>query len=209
MIRLLAFCDRHAGAIAVALCILIALVALAGCDAPARRSPPPAPAAASPATGDVPGLEQQLAQAKAQVRDIEAALQDARQQAVAAKLYWFIGIMALVAAVAVAVAIFVPAVAGWAIRAGLAAAALACIAGFAVWLLPWLVWIGGALVAAGVLAVIVYWRLDAKSRDQVVRAVEAAKTQLPGYKAHFREFIDEDADAHLDAVRARLGLKRP
>jgi uncharacterized membrane protein YqgA involved in biofilm formation len=207
--RLLAFCDRHAGAIAVVLCILIALVALSGCGESTPRPSPVTPPATAPPAGDIAGLEHQLAQAKAQVRDIEAALQEARQQAVASTLYWFIGIMALVAAIAVAVAIFVPAVARWAVRAAIAAAALACIAGFAVWLLPWLVWIGGALVAAGVLAVVVYWRLDAKSRDQVVRAVEAAKAQLPGYKAHFREFIDEDADVHLDAVRARLGLKRP
>jgi hypothetical protein len=209
VIAFLAFCDRHAGKIALALCALIAVAALAGCAAPAHASPrPQADPPATPAAG-IPDLEHQLTQAKAQVRDIEAALHEARQQAAATTLWWFVGIMSLVAAGAVALAIFVPAVARWAVRAAVAAAALAALAGFAVWLLPWLVWIGGALAVAGILAVVAYWRLDAKSRDQVVRAVEAAKAQLPGYKAHFREFVDSDADTHLNAVRVRLGLKQP
>ena len=75
------------------------------------------------------------------------------------------------------------------------------------WLLPYLVWIGGGLVVIGAGAAILFWRLDAKSRDQVVRAVDSFKDKMPGYKDHFARFIDEDADHAITKTRERLGLK--
>jgi hypothetical protein len=115
------------------------------------------------------------------------------------------GVLALAGA---ALAIFVPSVAKWALRLSLAAAAVAALAVFAAWLLPYLWWIGACVGLVGLVGAVVYWRLDAKSRDQVVRAVDAAKDNIPDYKTHFRQFIDEDADRAIDAARTRLGLTK-
>lgn len=164
------------------------------------EKPRPKPESIEDWKKEVQRLSGELDQAK---RGLAAAREDAIQT----KLAWLIGVMVLTAVGSAALAVFVPSMASMAIKIGLAATAVAAIAAVASWLLPYLLWIGLALVVVAVIAAVLYWRLDAKSRDQVVRAVDDLKDKIPGYKDHFNQYIDEDADAHLDRVRERLGLK--
>lgn len=153
---------------------------------------------------------QAVAEAERLHRDLDAtltALSVERQHALEVKAWWFVGIMGAAALAAAALAVFVPATARWAVRAALAAAACAALALAFAALLPWLLWIGLGLVVVGLIAAIVWWRLDAKSRDQVVTAVEGIKEKLPAYRDHFRSVIDSDADRAIDATRRRLRLK--
>lgn len=138
----------------------------------------------------------------------KAAIADAHIEQERIKIWWFVGMMGLLALASAGVAIFVPSVARWAIRLSIAAGVVAGLASFVSWLLPYLVWIGAGVSVVAVVAAIVYWRLDAKSRDQVVQAFESVKGQVPGYRDQFNKFIDTDADKHLDSVRSRLGLKK-
>lgn len=142
------------------------------------------------------------------LRAANSALDDERTAQAQAKVWWFAGAMAVLALLAGGLAVFVPSVARWAVRLAAAALVVAALAVFVAWLLPWLRWIGGALALAGAIGGIIAWRLDAKSRDQVLQAVEAEKERLPGYKERFRQIIDSDADAAIDAARKRLGLKK-
>lgn len=150
--------------------------------------------------------ETEVANLKTQSKEADKALGAARTEAAQTKLWWFVGIMGVACAALVALAIFVPSVAKWSVRGAVACGATAALAAFISWLLPYLFWIGLAILVIGLISVIVYWRLDAKSRDQVVKAVEGLKDRVPDYKDHFRQYIDEDADKHLDRTRQRLGL---
>jgi hypothetical protein len=159
-------------------------------------------------------IAEKLRQAESEVKRLDAeqleagkALGAARTEAAQTKLWWFVGIMGVACAALVALAIFVPSVAKWSVRGAVACGATAALAAFISWLLPYLFWIGLALLVTGVISVIVYWRLDAKSRDQVVKAVDDLKEKVPNYREHFNQYIDEDADRHLDRTRERLGLK--
>lgn len=151
--------------------------------------------------------ETEVATLKAQSKEADKAISEARTEAAQVKLWWFVGIMGVASAALVALAIFVPSVARWSVRGAVACGAVAALAAFISWLLPYIFWIGLALLIIGIVSVIVYWRLDAKSRDQVVKAVDDLKERVPGYREHFNQYIDEDADRHLDRTRERLGLK--
>ena len=135
------------------------------------------------------------------------AIETERQDQAQTKAYWFVGIMGLAALAFAALAIFVPSVTKWAIRASIAAGVVAALALVFVWLMPYLFWIGLATVALATIAAIVYWRLDAKSRDQVVLAFNKVKHAVPDYKDTFGKVIDHDADLWLDKTRERLGIK--
>lgn len=159
-------------------------------------------------------VSERLRQAESEVNNLHAqkietekALTEARTNEAQTKLWWFVGIMGLACAALVALAIFIPAVSKWSVRGAIACGAISALAAFVSWLLPYLFWIGLVIVVVGVIAAIVFWRLDAKSRDQVVTAFEKIKDKVPDYRAHFSQHIDSDADKHLDAVRTRLGLK--
>jgi hypothetical protein len=159
-------------------------------------------------------VAERLRQAEASVSALKTekdsadkALGEARIEASRTKLWWFVGIMSVASAALVALAIFVPSVAKWSVRGAAACGAVAALAAFVSWLLPYLFWVGLALLIVGLVSAIVYWRLDAKSRDQVVKAVDDLKERIPDYRDHFNKYIDEDADLHLDRARERLGIK--
>jgi uncharacterized membrane protein len=73
-------------------------------------------------------------------------------------------------------------------------------------ILPYLIYIGVGLVLfiAGVVAYC--WKYDNKALKQVATAVETYKENMPGYKEHFRQFIDTDVDIWLNHVRGKLGM---
>lgn len=151
--------------------------------------------------------EAETGKLKLEYRASEKALEAERINAAQAKVWWFVGIMGLAALGLAALAIFVPSVSRWAVRGAIACGAVSALAVFFAWLLPYLFWIGLGVLVIGAIAALTFWRLDAKSRDQVVQAFDQVKGQVPNYKEVFRGVIDSDADAHLDKVRSRLGLK--
>ena len=130
----------------------------------------------------------------------------ARQAETRHKLYWVSGLACLAALGCVALAIFLPAFRKQAIMGFLACVAIAAMGWLLAWLVPYLLWIGAGLVALIAGASIYYWRLDAKSKDQIIRAVEDAKPDLADYRDRFARYIDEDADRWIDKARKRLGL---
>lgn len=162
---------------------------------------------ATPAESRLASAQAALRQAQQDVQTAKVALEDERTEAAQSKIWWFVGIMSVLALLSAGLAIFIPSVARWAIRLALAAGAVAALAVFAAWLLPYLWWIGGGLSLVGAVGAVVYWRLDAKSRDQVLKAVDAVKDRVPDFKATFRQHIDEDADMAINKARNRLGLK--
>lgn len=151
--------------------------------------------------------ESETAKLKVEYKESEKALEAERIAAAQSKVWWFVGIMGVAALACAALAIFVPSVARWAIRGAIACGAISALAVFFAWLLPYLFWVGLGVLAVGAIAALVFWRLDAKSRDQVVQAFDKVKSQVPDYKEVFAKTIDSDADKHLDKVRERLGLK--
>lgn len=194
--------------------IMLCLCAI-GCGQPIPRPTLNAPSQAAsapveqtPAEARLAQAQEALRQAKEEVSSAKQALADERTAAAQARIWWFSGIMGVLALAAAGLAIFVPSIARWAVRLALAAAVVAALAVFAAWLLPYLWWIGGGLTIIGIVGAIVYWRLDAKSRDQVVRAVDRVKDRIPDFKDTFRQVIDEDADLAIDAARKRLGLHK-
>jgi uncharacterized protein YhaN len=126
-------------------------------------------------------------------------------------LWWFSGIMLVVGLAAVALAIWIPATAKWAVRFAIACGVVSGLAIFLAWLVPYLIWIGGTMVVGGLIAAAVWWKGDHKSLTQVVEAVGEAKNKVPefkaAYKGIFREIIDTDAQNRITAVRERVTAK--
>lgn len=197
-------------AILVLLLVAICYLALTACgDARPQASTLPAVEKPTPATAAdrLTAAQAALRQAHVDVQLAQAALDDERTAAAQEKVWWFAGFMGVLALASAGLAIFVPSIARWAVRLAIAAAAVGSLAVFAAWLLPYLWWIGGGLSLIGIVGTIIYWRLDAKSRDQVLHAVDEIKAQVPNYKTVFRQHVDHDADKAIDAARTRLGLK--
>jgi hypothetical protein len=179
--------------------------------APAAVPKPAEPASAKPKSVDE--LEKELADAKKAERAAHAAVESKTQELADAvttarqhKLYWMVGICFLAMLGCVAGAIFLRGLAKWFIYGAVACAALIVLCLSVAAILPYLPWI---LLGIGVLTGVVllaWWRLDHKGLQQVAAAVEGIKGQVPGYKEHFRQFIDGDADAWLNRVRKNLGL---
>jgi len=155
--------------------------------------------------------EQQVVDLKRETKQDKADLATAKDAAqlasYRAKLYWFAGILGVLALGGVLVAIFQPELAKWAIRFSIACGAVACLAIFVTRLLPYLWWIGGGVVVFGIIGHLLWNRLSDKTRRQVVGAVDKYKKEIPDYKAKFGDAIDNDADRMIDRTREHLGLK--
>lgn len=156
------------------------------------------------AEAQVSDLRRETKQDKA---DLAAAVEKARLDKWRERLYWFAGVLGLLALGAVVVAIFQPEVARWAVRFAVACAAVAALAVFVSRLLPYLVWIGGGLALAGVAGYLLWNKLSDKTRRQVIGAVDRYKAEIPDYRRKFGEAIDDDADRLVDRTREHLGLK--
>lgn len=143
---------------------------------------------------------------RAQLKAADSAVVTERTSQAQTKAYWFVGIMGLAALAFAALAIFVPSVTKWAIKAAIACGVVSALAIVFAWMIPYLFWIGIAVIGLAAIAAIIYWRLDAKSRDQVVMAVDKIKHRVPEYKTIFNGVIDHDADLAINAARKRLKL---
>jgi len=155
-------------------------------------------------------LEQENARLKQALRVNEQQLADARLAEHRAKLNWVVGIAGVAALAFTVLAIFLPTFKRWAVMGVIASIVVAALAMALSWLLPYLLWIGLGVLAVIVGVAIWYWRQDARSRDQIVAAVNTYKDTLqehaPGWKEHFKKYIDAGSDRVINKARARLRL---
>lgn len=124
------------------------------------------------------------------------------------KLYWFSGILGFAALIGAGVVIWFwsnPMLRKLASGFAVAAASVASLAIFFAWMLPYLWWVGCAMVLAATVGVFIAWKRDNKALHQVVAAVGKVKDQIPNFKNTFGLIIDSDVDKHVDAVRTNLG----
>lgn len=125
-------------------------------------------------------------------------------------LRWFsfvcfiLGILSFGASFAFTSTPLLPVVLRW---AGAGLGVISALALVGAWLLPYLIWIGGALAVGVIGWLIWHGKKSDKANGQLARAVDAVKDKIPGFKEIFRQYIDTDVDKHLDAVRKRLSLK--
>lgn len=155
-------------------------------------------------------LEAENARLRQALRVNEQQLDDARLAEHRNKLNWVVGVAGVAALAFTALAIFLPAFKRWAIMGVIASIVVAALAMALSWLLPYLLWIGLAVLGIMVSVAVWYWRQDAKSRDQIVAAVNTYKDSLqanvPGWKEHFKKYIDKGSDRVINKARARLRL---
>jgi hypothetical protein len=152
-------------------------------------------------------MEQRLAEVEAERDGLKVAI---RQKDIAdqrQKLRWVIGISLFGTLGCAALAIFLPLARRWAVYGALACLAVAGLAWALAQLVPYLIWIGLAVLAAGVALAIWNWRTDNRALRSVVAAVEPLKPTIADYRTHFRDFIDSGSDKRIDQVRKWLGLK--
>lgn len=145
-------------------------------------------------------------QEQVKVKDKEIRIE--RENVLATKLYWLVGILGLMALAATVIAIWQPLVRRLAGGFAIACAAVATIAFFAAVYIHYLVWIGGGLAVIGVIGAIIYMRRSDKAVIQVASAVESVKDQIPDFKKTFASFIDTDAEAHIDGARTWLNKQK-
>jgi hypothetical protein len=142
------------------------------------------------------------------IADKEKAIVAERTAEAQEHIYWFAGICGLAALIAAGIAIWLPLTRRWTGGFAVACAAVASLAVFVAWLLPYLWWIGCLLLIIGVIAAVVWWINDHKTAVQVVQAIETIKAQIPDYKTHFRQEIDSGVDTWIDRIRAKLNREK-
>lgn len=155
-------------------------------------------------------LEDENARLKQALRVNEQQLDDARLAEHRTKLNWVVGIAGVAALAFTALAIFLPTFKRWAVMGVIASVVVAALAMALSWLLPYLLWIGLAVLGVIIGVAVWYWRQDAKSRDQIVAAVNTYKdsldTNVSGWREHFRKYIDKGSDRVINKARARMHL---
>lgn len=147
----------------------------------------------------------EAAQWQGVVKSKEVEIRVERENILATKLYWVVGILGLLALVATVVAIWQPLVRRFAGGFAIACASVATIAFFLAVYIHYIIWVGGGLVAIGVVAAVIYMRRSDKAVIQMASAVESVKDKIgPEFKQIFKSHIDSDAEAHIDAARNRV-----
>jgi hypothetical protein len=143
------------------------------------------------------------ADADVRVKQQEAAVRAAGQEAIQTKLYIGAGVLVAVAVILAAMAVYFRSahIAYFSVGVG----CLACLVGFAGFLLPWALPI--AAVVSCALIVVLCWMLFGRDKAllQLSKGVNQMKAQVPGYKSILREHIDTAQDKIIDATRKRWG----
>jgi len=192
----------------------------AGCSWGAPQVVVAPPQGNGPATPEKPNkpksveeLEKELADAQKaerkahqEVENKQKELDEARLTEQRHRLYWVMGWSLLAALGCVAGAIYLTGVRKYFIYGFFTCIAVAALALTLSFILPYLIWIGLGLLVAGGLFVLYCWKNDHKGLRQVAQAVETFKDRMPGYKEHFKQVIDTDADAWINRTRKKLGL---
>lgn len=128
-------------------------------------------------------------------------LEAVKLEALQTKLYIGAGVLALITAVLVALAVYFKSahMIYWACGSG----GIACLVAFAGFLTPYIYWIaGGGMIA---LVGFVCWLLFGRDKAlfQLTRGMNAIKAHVPQYKGILREHIDSAQDKIIDATRKR------
>lgn len=128
-------------------------------------------------------------------------LETVKLDALQTKLYISAGVLVLITAVLVGLAVYFKSahMFYWACGTG----GIACLVAFAGFLTPYVYWIagGGVLCLVGFLCWLLFGR--DKALFQVTKAVGELKKEVPGYKAIMRQHIDTAQDTIIDATRKR------
>jgi hypothetical protein len=128
-------------------------------------------------------------------------LEAVKLEALQTKLYISAGVLALVTAVLVALAVYFKSahMIYWACGSG----GIACLVAFAGFLTPYVYWIAGG----GMLALIgfVCWLLFGRDKAlfQLTKGMNDIKAHVPQYRGILREHIDSAQDKIIDATRKR------
>lgn len=129
---------------------------------------------------------------------------------VATRVRWAGGILLVAALLGVVVAVWLPLARRWS-----AGFAVACSVGGAVCfafaaIVPYLIWIGGTVIAGFILAMVYWWRKDHVTLGNMVTGVENAKTLLPDVAgdihAAMAKALAGGALAHIEAVGKSIGV---
>lgn len=152
--------------------------------------------------------EQEKAAADAREKVAKDGLKQAKVRSIKRRLYWVVGVALFAALACFVAAIFLPGVRKYAIYGVIGGVALAALAWGVAAIVPYLLWIGLAILILALLAAFVYWKRDNKALRQVAEATDKYKDKLgdklEGWRDHMRGYIDTDADRHLDSVRRYL-----
>jgi hypothetical protein len=179
-----------------------------GCgDARSVGVVPAAKAPDAPLSDDIDGLRQELRDLEQRKRIVQDALDQARLESVQTKLWLASGTFTFAGLVLIALGV-------WTTRrilvsAGVAALGAAGLCVVAVHLVPYLLWIGLA-VLAGVIAFTVWMLRNRETAlTQVSAAVDEAKARLPEFRDKYRDIfranIDTSADHVLNSIRGVKG----
>lgn len=189
----------------IALIFIAALLPLlTGCQV---RSEMPSPARTvqpgAPLPDDIDGLKAELKANRARQSILEGAISDARLEAIQTKLY--VGVGACVLAGVVLIGLGIWTTRRVLIQLGVLAFGLAALGWVMAALVPYLLWIGVAVLLAVIAAAVWMLRNREKTIGQVANAVDAAKTAVPAfgdrYKEIFRQHLDTYADNIVSSVR--------
>jgi hypothetical protein len=128
-------------------------------------------------------------------------LEAVKLEALQTKLYIGAGVLALITAVLVALAVYFKSahMIYWACGSG----GIACLVAFAGFLTPYVYWIaGGGMIA---LVGFVCWLLFGRDKAlfQLTKGMNDIKAHVPQYKGILREHIDSAQDKIIDATRKR------
>lgn len=158
------------------------------------------------AQAKVDEAEGEVALLEKSIKGKDTAIAEARDRAAQERIYWYASILGLVALLAGVAAFAFPLVRRWAGGIALGCAAMAGVAVFAAWLIPYLWWVGGVLVASAVIGALVAWKHDVNIGDAVISTVEDIKHDIPNYKERLRARLHK-LDKSIDRRREQLGLK--
>ena len=138
-------------------------------------------------------------------KDVQLA--QLRKDNIRAKCYWVSGIALFALFACVAAAIFIGGFRRYAVMGAVASVAVCALALTVAAIVDYLVIIGAVVLAGLVVAAVVYWKMDADSRDQVVMGFETMKDKMgTGYKKVMRSHVTPTSDKLIDKARKRMGL---
>lgn len=119
-------------------------------------------------------------------------------------LWWFSGVLGVIALVAFGLGIWSPIIRKWSWSFAAAAGSVASLSLLVAQLLPYLIFVGIGLAVIGAIALIIWNRNSFNAEVRVSKAINSIKSQVPNYKDHFKEHMDSVADKHFNAIRSHI-----